>query len=570
LRSAPSLFCSGAGLPCWIALAGLGGAAPPARAQEEPSEHRVEAIHAVGAGGVLVAGEEVTAAGVVRTWAQRSMDGGRTWSAALTPAVSQHTLVSLVAEPSGELRGLTQWGVEGPGDVYLMASDDAGASWRRRSVVPRPSPFAEATGQRWSSWSEGGVTFQWDDEERGCLQAEWTTADGGATWAAPAAPAACGPAASPRCEATVGAATFLLPRCGEAIERQPLRVSRGASRGDLAVTPVDAGDVYAVLRPDAVVREIATGTELKLLSPQLARVEREPDGGWIAHLGAAGDVPDCSGSWTGLTSTLTVRVAPGGLLPVVTDRARLTYPDGSAVTLEAGAILALSKTTGEAVFRFAEGPPALPGWELPLPSRSVQVSDRFTWPGLGEDATPWPSDAEERVVRSWGQATVFGQRVGADAKGEFDGFGVVGAWDMAYVHGGRAWVVDGCATVEVALGEGWDGDGSVALGALGMGLGDARTLPVGTPLRATDGAWVGTTTRSITEPWSGGGLGGLGMGGAAGLGGARGIGGLGGGGARAAPEVRVLPDGRRCGPLLPWVARADGAPWDVCWTPDAP
>jgi len=524
-------------------------ASPAAWGEDEPVEHRVNVVVAGAPGVVVLAGEAVAPMGVVETWAQRSVDGGVNWTPALTPALERHAIVSVVAVESGELRALTQWGQEGPGEVFLMVSTDAGASWTRRATLERPTPFAVVVGQRWTSWAQGSVTMRWEDEGGGCREGASSTEDGGSHWMAPRETTGCGAWTAPVCEARVRDAVYGFETCGEAVERQPLRMTRRQVTRELAVAPVVSSGVYGYLVEGSEVVEAATGARLRLSAPVLARIETRADGALLAHVGATGAVQDCSGQGAP-TFTATLVVPPTALATVVVDPVTVPHADGSALTLRPGARVTRGEA-GEWRFRFSSGPGSAPPLEVPLHEGAVSVADRWVWAGFGvEREAPWLADANERVVRRWGASTLFGQPVasGSDNPEEesWASYAPLGTWDVAWVKGTRAWVADGCAVAEIPLGDGSDVGGAPVLGAMGLGLVDTPTVQIGNEISAENGVVIGITSAWQTEP------GGAGVG----------LGGMSG------ESVRVLADGRRCGALgSEWVWRADGGPWNVCWRP---
>jgi hypothetical protein len=138
-----------------LAAPAIPGSAAPAVGPQ----HRVRAVAAASAHVLLLAGDADGPAGTT-TWAQRSVDGGRTWSAALAPRLAGHAIVSVVAVDD-HLRVLTQEQGATAGAVFLLESDDAGASWSFVGEVTRPAPDATAVAQRWSDFARGTVTLRW-------------------------------------------------------------------------------------------------------------------------------------------------------------------------------------------------------------------------------------------------------------------------------------------------------------------------------------------------------------------------------------------------------------------------
>ncbi|MCY1077565.1 WD40/YVTN/BNR-like repeat-containing protein [Archangium lansingense] len=115
----------------------------------------------------------------------RSTDGGAHWTEVL-PDV-EHSEVLFVEFEGCQGRALVGWSTEGPGELKLLASSDCGATWKRRSTLPKAV---------WSEWPE---QMEWTDGQRGTV---WlsdaneenapvraiTTRDGGKTWSTPKQP----------------------------------------------------------------------------------------------------------------------------------------------------------------------------------------------------------------------------------------------------------------------------------------------------------------------------------------------------------------------------------------------
>lgn len=127
----------------------------------------------------------------------RSTDGGAHWIEVL-PEV-EHSEVLFVDFAGCEGRALVGWSTEGPGEVTLYASADCGATWKRRSKLPKSV---------WSEWPESmawksarqGTVWMLDTNGENPLPRVLTTRDGGRTWKAEKKPPQAQPPAQPTTE----------------------------------------------------------------------------------------------------------------------------------------------------------------------------------------------------------------------------------------------------------------------------------------------------------------------------------------------------------------------------------
>jgi hypothetical protein len=524
-RGAPGLLC--AALALTAAAATLATPAAPATngiAATQRGQHRVRAVAAASTHVLLLAGDAEDEVGTT-TWAQRSVDGGRTWSAALSPRLAGHAIVSVVAV----------------GD-HLLQSADAGASWSFVGEI-QSAPDATAVAQRWSDYSTGVVTLRQQQPGAGCHELTLKTTSAGEAWSPAGAPTSCAVTAG-ACSASVAGATYTWPRCGGPLEGQLLQRRRGARTEQLAVTGVDLDNVYAALRAGAQGVVVGNGERLQVQQTMLAQLAQQADGTLHAHLGAVDGMQDCASGGKAPAIAVTLAVGADALAPVVGEAVKLEHDDGSALLLAAGALLT-KRPDGTLAHRFLSAPSGQPVVEVALPGGGVRVADRFVMPGPAPaPAAPFPDSAPTVNVEAWGGSTLLGQRVEPDVGDRPHDPGFIrflGPWEHVWRDGRRAWVVDGCATAAVALG----GDAATASGG---GLGtvwrrNGADIAAGTPLSSESGAAVGLTGAWQQEPADAFGLGGGG-----------------------APPVKVLADGRRCGALASgWLARADGSPWLVCW-----
>lgn len=509
------------------------------------SEHIVTAVVAPAPGVVVVAGSLKRGHATVSTWAQRSLDGGRTWTPALTPPVAAHSVVALHAA-EGRLVALTQQRVEGHGELLLLQSEDAGASWFATAVVPRPAPDAEALRMEWVDRGAGSVTVAWRPDAEHCLEASVRTDDTGWTWTIDEARtcAAAPPPTTTTCAAGAAGDAWSFATCPVALEQAVLTRSADDAVTTQRVVAVDAGATYALLRAGAEVTEAASRQALRLTRATMARVERAPEGSWRAFVGADAGLPACVPDEDRAPFTATLLVSPKAFAPVVAATVEVRHDDGSHLWLEPGAPLVVD-AKGAVHHRFASGI-----LDVALPRGAVRPADRFVVEGpVRPDAQrAYPANARRSSVGTWGASTVLGTAVpGSPPHG---GLFAPGAWDGVGLDEtqGRGWVVDGCATAAVHLGPDFALTGSMGLGLRGAGM--QPSLVAGSRVTTAEGAVIGTMTRALFEPS-----------------GAKPVVGK---PSPAAPSPAEVSsgDGWRCGPLAEgWIRKANGSPWDVCWTP---
>ncbi|PTL75632.1 sialidase family protein [Vitiosangium sp. GDMCC 1.1324] len=109
----------------------------------------------------------------------RSTDGGAHWTEVL-PAV-EHSEVLSVHFTGCQGRALVGWSTEGPGELTLFASTDCGATWKRRSKLPK-AVWSEWPEQM--AWKDGqqGTVWLVDANEENAPPRAIITRDGGRTW----------------------------------------------------------------------------------------------------------------------------------------------------------------------------------------------------------------------------------------------------------------------------------------------------------------------------------------------------------------------------------------------------
>jgi photosystem II stability/assembly factor-like uncharacterized protein len=172
-----------------LLLCALLAATPPAplslRAGAAEPDEEVElhlsgiAAPAKAEAGLYLMGTLVVPSHPLRALLLRSTDGGAHWTEVLPEMENSEVLYVHFTGCQG--RALVGWTTEGPGELTLFASSDCGASWKRRSKLPKAV---------WSEWPEQMV---WKDGQQGTVWLVDTneenappraiiTRDGGRTW----------------------------------------------------------------------------------------------------------------------------------------------------------------------------------------------------------------------------------------------------------------------------------------------------------------------------------------------------------------------------------------------------
>jgi hypothetical protein len=131
--------------------------------------------------GLYLHGRLSTPAYSLRALLLRSTDAGAHWTEVL-PEV-EHSEVLFLEFAGCEGRALVGWSTEGPGELALYSSQDCGATWKRRSTLPKAVWSEWPVSMRWKSAQKGTVWLV-DVNEESPLARVLTTRDGGRTWSA--------------------------------------------------------------------------------------------------------------------------------------------------------------------------------------------------------------------------------------------------------------------------------------------------------------------------------------------------------------------------------------------------
>lgn len=135
--------------------------------------------------GVYLLGKLVVPSHSLRALLLRSTDGGTHWTEVLPEMKNSEVLFVHFTGCQG--RALVGWTTEGPGELTLFASSDCGASWKRRSTLPK-AVWSEWPEQM--AWKDGqqGTVWLVDTSEENAPPRAISTRDGGRTWSTPKQP----------------------------------------------------------------------------------------------------------------------------------------------------------------------------------------------------------------------------------------------------------------------------------------------------------------------------------------------------------------------------------------------
>jgi hypothetical protein len=130
--------------------------------------------------GLFLYGTLSTSARPLRALLLRSKDGGAHWSEVLPEEENSEVLFLTFLGCEG--RALVGWSTEGPGELTLYTSKDCGATWARRSKLPKAVWSEWPTSWSWKSGRDGTVWLQDVNGEDSAPVTALTTRDGGRTW----------------------------------------------------------------------------------------------------------------------------------------------------------------------------------------------------------------------------------------------------------------------------------------------------------------------------------------------------------------------------------------------------
>lgn len=112
----------------------------------------------------------------------RTGDGGSSWSEVMRP-VSGSVVQDVKFADDGRGWALVRWTVEGPGEVILYRTTDAGRTWEKLSDVPKSRWNGYPSGMSFSDASNGQVDMIYEGGPRSADRVAFlTTHDGGLTW----------------------------------------------------------------------------------------------------------------------------------------------------------------------------------------------------------------------------------------------------------------------------------------------------------------------------------------------------------------------------------------------------
>lgn len=107
----------------------------------------------------------------------RTSDGGKTWAETL-PSEYGNSINSIQFVGKKTIFLTTMWVIEGPGEVNLFRSDDAGKTWNKVSKIPRNDFLCVSSYLYFSDANKGKIIYTCSDDG----YSVWETTDGGAKW----------------------------------------------------------------------------------------------------------------------------------------------------------------------------------------------------------------------------------------------------------------------------------------------------------------------------------------------------------------------------------------------------
>jgi cell division septation protein DedD len=107
----------------------------------------------------------------------RTNDGGKSWAEVMQSEYG-NSINSIQFVGKKTIFLTTMWVIEGPGEVNLFRSDDAGKTWRKVSKIPRDDFFCVSNYLHFSDANKGKIVYTCSDDE----YLVWETIDGGVKW----------------------------------------------------------------------------------------------------------------------------------------------------------------------------------------------------------------------------------------------------------------------------------------------------------------------------------------------------------------------------------------------------
>lgn len=153
------------------------------QAQETGVGLELEGLHALDERIAFLFGRLGVPAGTLRSVVLRTADGGATWREVMPPVAGSEVLHVAFADGDHGW-ALAAWSVEGPGDVVLYRTDDAGRTWAKAADIPRDT-WSYPVSMTFADPAHGeiGMTYTRDDgsgDPAGVVLL--ATTDGGRNW----------------------------------------------------------------------------------------------------------------------------------------------------------------------------------------------------------------------------------------------------------------------------------------------------------------------------------------------------------------------------------------------------
>jgi hypothetical protein len=188
--------------------------------------------------GLFLYGKLSTSARPLRALLLRSKDGGAHWTEVLPEEENSEVLFLTFLGCEG--RALVGWSTEGPGELTLYTSKDCGATWARRSKLPKAVWSEWPHSWSWKSSRDGTVWLQDMNAEDAAPLRAIATRDGGRTWKSteePQPPAQARPEAAPSEAIDAKGTRWVLTRDEQAVRLE--RHEQGAPSQVRAELPVN-------------------------------------------------------------------------------------------------------------------------------------------------------------------------------------------------------------------------------------------------------------------------------------------------------------------------------------------